>query len=187
METLLSLCLGLGLAAACGFRIFVPYLLISLAARAGYVPLGADFDWIASTPALLTFAVATVLEVGAYYIPGLDNLLDVVATPAAVIAGAVATASVVIGMDPWLKWTVAAIAGGAIAGAVQSSTVGLRSASLLGTGGIANPAVSTAEAAGSLFMTIVSLLLPLLAVALIVIGLAFVFQLRRARRRQLRT
>ena len=104
MDVLLNVCLGLGLAAACGFRVFVPFLVLNLAARSGYVALAGNFEWIASTPALITLAVATALEIAAYYVPWLDNLLDSVATPAAVVAGIVVTASVVTGIDPYLKW-----------------------------------------------------------------------------------
>ncbi len=181
MATLLSVCLGLGVAAACGFRIFVPFLMMNLASRAGYLTLGTDFEWIAGTPALITFSVATALEIGAYYIPGIDNLLDLVTTPAAVVAGIVASASVVTGMDPYLKWTLAAIAGGSIAGAVQVTTVGLRQASLFGTGGLGNPVVSTAEAAGSVMTTVTAVLLPMFAVVAIVLGLITMRRLRRSR------
>jgi len=180
MESLLSVSLGLGIAAACGFRIFVPFLVMNLAARAGYLALGDSFEWIASTPALITLIVATTLEVGAYYLPWLDNLLDMVATPAAVIAGVVASAAVFTGMDPYLKWTLAAIAGGSVAGAVQVATVGIRQASLLGTGGLGNPLVSTAEAAGSVVTAVLAILVPVFAAALIVVVLLFV---RRSRTR----
>ncbi|MCZ6726974.1 MAG: DUF4126 domain-containing protein, partial [Acidobacteria bacterium] len=103
LQTLLSVSLGLGLSAACGFRIFVPFLVMNLAARAGYLSVSGSFEWLAGTPALIMFSVATLLEIAAYYVPWLDNLLDSVATPAAVVAGVVATASVVTGMDPLIK------------------------------------------------------------------------------------
>jgi hypothetical protein len=183
MESVLSVSLGLGIAAACGFRIFVPFLVMSLAARGGYLVLGESFEWIAGTPALITLIVATTVEIGAYYLPWLDNLLDVVATPAAVIAGIVASASVFTGMDPYFKWTLAAIAGGSVAGAVQIATVGVRQASLLGTGGLGNPLVSTAEAAGSVILAVLAILVPVLAVAMIVLVLLTVRR-RRARVRQ---
>src|SRR5580765_4989692 len=102
MTTLLSVILGIGLSAACGFRIFVPFLVAGIAARTGHLTLGPSFIWMASTPALIALSVATVLEVGAYYIPWLDHVLDLVATPAAVGAGIVMTASVVTGLDPML-------------------------------------------------------------------------------------
>ncbi len=182
-QTLLSLCLGLGLSAACGFRVFVPFLVMNLAARAGYLTLSGSFEWIASTPALIMFAVATVLEIGAYYIPWLDNFLDTAATPIAAVAGVVATASVVTGLDPMIKWPLAVIAGGGIAGAVQATTVAARAASTLGTGGLGNPLVSSVEAGSSLVLTFLSLVLPLLALAaVVVILLALWAIIRRGRR-----
>ena len=98
METALSIAAGLGLAAACGFRVFAPMLVVSVAGRAGYLELGSGFDWIGTMPALIALGVATLAEVLAYYVPWLDNLLDTVATPAAVVAGAVLAASVVTGL-----------------------------------------------------------------------------------------
>ena len=145
-DAFLSVCLGLGLAAACGFRVFIPLLVMSVASTTGYLELSGGFAWIASIPALTTFAVATVLEIGAYYIPWLDNLLDSVASPAAVVAGVIVSATVITGMDPYLKWTLAVIAGGGIAGAVQVATTGTRGASTVLTAGIGNPLVSTVEA-----------------------------------------
>ena len=157
MDILLSVCLGLGLAAACGFRVFVPLLLIGIAAKTEYLTLVDGMQWMASAPAILCFFIATVLEIGAYYIPWLDNLLDTIASPAAVIAGAVATASVVQEMSPFLRWTLALIAGGGIACLIQSGTVGLRSTSSVATGGITNFLVSTLELAMSVVVTLLSI------------------------------
>ncbi len=168
IETLLTVCLGIGLSAACGFRVFVPMLILSVAAKSGHIGLASGFDWIGSTPALVTFSVATALEVGAYYIPWLDNLLDSMASPTAVVAGTVVTASVVTDVSPLMQWTMALIAGGGAAGAVQAATVLVRGASTAGTGGLANPIVSTAELGGSLLMSALSIFLPLLAVGLAV-------------------
>ncbi len=182
LQTVLSVCLGLGLAAACGFRVFVPFLVMNLAARAGYLTLTGEFEWIASTPALVMFAAATLLEVGGYFVPWVDNLLDTVATPIAAVAGVIVTASVVTGMDPLLKWPLAVIAGGGIAGAVQATTVAARSASVLGTGGLANPLVSSAEAGASFGLTVLALLVPLVAAAVVVV--LFVVLHRALRRRR---
>ncbi|MFT4590241.1 MAG: hypothetical protein ACI9VS_003872 [Candidatus Binatia bacterium] len=168
IETLLTVCLGIGLSAACGFRIFVPMLVLSIATRSGHVELATGFDWIGSTPALITFSVATVLEIGAYYIPWLDNLLDSIASPIAVVAGTVVTASVLTDVSPLMQWTMAIIAGGGAAAAVQATTVVTRGASSAGTGGLGNPVVATAELGGSLFMSVLSVFLPLLAVGLAV-------------------
>src|SRR5512146_2904800 len=104
METLLSIGIGLGLSAACGFRVFVPLLVASIAARAGYLSLAPGFEWVGTQPALYAFATATLLEILAYYIPWLDNALDAIATPAAVIAGMLVGAAVFTDLPPFLKW-----------------------------------------------------------------------------------
>src|SRR6266508_2903629 len=162
METILSLLVGIGLSAACGFRVFLPLLVVSIASNTGHLKLASGFAWMGSDAALIAFAVATVLEVAGYYIPWVDNLLDTIASPAAIIAGTLVTASLVTDMSPFLKWTLAVIAGGGIAGLVQGTTVLARSASSAGTGGLANPILATAELGGSLATSILSLVAPVL-------------------------
>src|SRR6266699_2109248 len=110
METLLSICVGIGLSAACGFRVFVPLLVMSIAALSGHLALAHGFEWIGSYPALVAFAVATCLEITGYYIPWVDHLLDTVATPAAIIAGTLVSASLVADVSPFLRWALAIIA-----------------------------------------------------------------------------
>jgi hypothetical protein len=173
METLLSICLGIGLSAACGFRVFVPPLIMSIAALSGHLTLSPGFAWIGTYPALIAFAVATLLEVGGYYIPWVDHLLDTLATPAAVVAGMIVTASMVTNTSPFLKWTLAVIAGGGVAGLVQGTTVLARSASTVTTGGLGNPLVATIELGGSVLLSVLALVAPLLVVALIIGGLWF--------------
>jgi len=179
LDTLLSVGVGLGLAAAAGFRVFVPLLVLSLAARAGYVPLSSGFEWIASTPALLAFGTATVVEVGAYYVPWLDNLLDTLAAPAAIVAGVVASASVMTDLPPVLKWSVALIGGGAAAGVVQTSTSLLRLKSTATTAGLANPILATTELVGSLTTSVLAIVLPLLALLLIAVVLYVIYRVSR--------
>lgn len=174
METVLSVCLGIALAAACGFRVFVPLLVLSAASKAGWLALADSFAWIGTTPALVMFAVATVLEIGAYYVPWLDNLLDAAAGPLAVVAGIVVSAAVLTDLDPLLKWTLAIVAGGGAAGAVQAATTGVRALSSTTTLGIANPIVATAELGGSIALSLLSILLPILAVTFVVGFLGFV-------------
>ena len=169
METLLSILVGVGLSAACGFRVFIPPLVISIAAQAGHLTLSPGFAWMGTQPALIAFAVATVLEVAAYYVPWLDNLLDTISTPAAIVAGTVVTAAMVTGMSPFLKWTLAVIAGGGAAGLVQGSTVFARGLSTAATGGLANPIVATVELGGSILTSILSIVVPVLALLLLVV------------------
>ncbi len=166
-ETLLSIFVGIGLSAACGFRIFVPLLVMSIASLSGYLTLAPGFEWIASVPALVAFAIATVLEIAGYYIPWLDHLLDIVASPAAVIAGILVTASAVTGMSPFLRWAFAIIAGGGVAGTIQVITSMTRLTSGATTGGAANPLVSTAEGAGSMILSILAVLVPMATIVLV--------------------
>ncbi len=171
MEEMLGIALGLGLSAACGFRVFVPLLIVSAASMTGAVSLSEGFAWMGSWPALITFASATVLEIGGYYFPWLDNFLDALSTPAAVVAGIVLTAACITGIDPALKWILAIIAGGGVAGAFKLGMAKLRLVSSLFTGGTANPAISTAECGGSVALSVTAVAAPLAALlALLVAG-----------------
>ncbi len=185
MEMTLSILIGLGLAAACGYRVFVPLLVLSVAAMSGHVTLASGFEWIGTPYAIAAFGAATLLEVLAYYIPWFDNLLDTVSTPAAVVAGVVVTASVVGDMSPFLRWSLAVIAGGGVAAAVQAATVALRGTSTVTTGGAANPLLSTGELGGSLVISVLAVLVPIVAVALVVLlfplSVRIVRRFRRAR------
>ena len=189
-EIALSVMIGIALAAACGFRIFVPLLVVSLAGQAGWVTLSPSMAWLGSFPALIVFAVATALEIGGYYIPWVDNLLDSLATPAAAVAGTLAAASFITGMDPMLEWAIAIIGGGGAAMATQASTVVIRAASTATTGGLGNPVVSTGEAGLATSVSILALLSPIIAIIL-VIGFVALFSFviyrvftRRRRRTQ---
>lgn len=163
-ELVLSMLLGVGLASACGFRIFVPPLIMSLAARSGHLHLASNFEWMATDPALALLGVATLLEVAAYFFPVVDNLLDTVASPAAVIAGSMVAASTVTDTAPFMAWALALIAGGGAAATTQAATVTTRLASTATTAGTANPAVSAGETAASVVITIVMIVVPVLAV-----------------------
>jgi hypothetical protein len=168
METAISLLVGIGLSAACGFRVFVPLLAVSLASHTGHLSLASGFAWMGSNPALIAFGVATVLEVAGYYVPWVDNFLDGLAGPAAVIAGTLVTASLVTEMSPFLRWSLAVIAGGGMAGLVQGATSVARGASTLSTGGLANPLLATAELGGSVITSLVAILVPAMVVLLVV-------------------
>jgi hypothetical protein len=160
MDTLLSLGVGLGLSAACGFRVFVPLLIASLAAQGGYLTLAPGFEWIGTQQALYAFGTATLLEVLAYSIPWLDNALDSVATPAALLAGVVASAAVLIDLPPWLQWGVAIIGGGGVAGMTQGATTLLRLKTALASGGVANVLVAAAELFGAVVVSLLAIILP---------------------------
>jgi hypothetical protein len=181
MEELLGVFIGIGLSATCGFRIFVPLLGMSIAHHAGALSFSSGFDWIGSWPATIAFAVAMGIEIAGYYIPWLDNMLDTIATPAAIVAGTIATASMVGDVSPFLRWSLAIIAGGGIAGLIQGSSVLVRGTSTTSTAGLANPAVSTGELAASILGTLISIILPTVAFILVLILLSLI--LRRLTRR----
>lgn len=176
MDTLLSVFVGVGLSAACGFRVFVPLLVMSIASLTGQLSLSPEFEWIGTYPALAAFAIATIFEIAAYYIPWVDNILDTVAIPAATVAGTIVMASAVSEMSPFLKWALAVIVGGGVAGTVQGFTTITRIASTATTGGLGNPVVSTVEAGGSLLMSILAIAVPVLAVIGTVVIILFAFR-----------
>jgi hypothetical protein len=177
-----SVALGFALAAAVGLRIFVPLLVVSAAAYTGHLELSGGLAWLGSPAALIVFAIATLLEIVAYKVPWLDNLLDAAGAPVAVLAGTLMMASALEGADPLLRWTMAAVAGGGTAGAVHGSLAVLRKLSSLTTGGLANPLISTAEGIGSLALSVVALLVPIAALVAAALTVALVLTLVRRRR-----
>ena len=168
MDLLMGLMIGVGLSAACGFRVFVPMLGMSIANLAGQLTLSPGFEWIGTWPTLIALATATTLEIVAYYLPWVDNILDTVATPAAVVAGTIVTASQLGDVSPLLKWSIAIVAGGGASSAIQASTVVARTASTGTTGGLGNFAVSSLELFSAILMTFLAIVLP-------VIGLLVIF------------
>jgi len=158
-DLVLSMALGIGLAAAVGFRVFAAY--------SGHLTLGSGFAWLATPQALVMLSVAALLEILAYYIPGVDNLLDTIATPAALIAGTVVAAAVMTDLPPIVKWTTAVIAGGGAAGLTQGFTSLLRAKSTLTTAGLGNHLIATGEIGAALTLALLSLAAPLLAVVLV--------------------
>src|SRR3974390_174452 len=166
-DVALSIVLGIGLAAATGFRVFLPILIVSGAAYTGHLPLGNNFAWLGTPSALTMLSVAAIVEILAYYIPGVDNLLDALATPAAFVAGTVVSAAVMADVPPMVKWKAAVIAGGGIAGITQGVTATLRANSTIWTGGFGNFIVATAELVGALLVVFLALTAPAVAIALV--------------------
>jgi hypothetical protein len=181
-EYLIPIGLGVGLAAATGFRIFIPLLIAGLAMRAGYAPMGESFAWAATTPALVMFGVAAVLEIAAYYIPGVDNLLDALATPVATVAGIGVSAAMMTDLPPMLQWTLAIIAGGGAASLTQSVTTLLRGSSTAFTGGLGNTALATAELIGATGLALLALAIPVIALLAVIALAVFAFRMIRKRR-----
>lgn len=166
-EIIFSICLGIGLAASAGFRVFIPLLCASLAAYFNVIPLNESWQWAGSLTAVIVLGVAAVVELLAYYIPYVDNLLDTISVPLAAIAGTAVMVSVMGDMNPVFTWTMAIIAGGGTAAAISTTTSGARAMSTSTTGGFANPIVSTAEAGFSGMLSLVSIAFAPLAVVMV--------------------
>ncbi len=166
-EVITAVALGIGLAASAGFRVFVPMLVASIAARMGVLPVQDGFVWLAGWPAIICFATATVFEIAAYYIPLVDNLLDSITTPLAVVAGTLLMTSILPIDNSMLKWMAGFIVGGGMAATVQSGTVLARLASTTHTAGIANPALVTVENAAAVGASVLSTIVPVIAAALL--------------------
>ena len=185
-DVLLSLGAGLGLAAAAGLRVFLPLFVLGAAGRLDWIALAPDFAWLSSTPALGALAVATTLEIGAYYIPWLDNLLDVIAGPLAVAAGVLGVAAVTTDLPPLVRWTTALLAGGGTTAAIKGAMSLARLKSTAVTGGVANPLLSTLELAGALAASLLAIALPLLAIGTVVGCVWFAMRVVRRRRSAVR-
>lgn len=171
-QIIMSIFLGVGLAAAAGFRVFLPLLALSIASHFNVIPLGETFQWVGSIPAVIALGLASLLEIGAYYIPWVDNLLDTAAVPLATLAGTGVVAASVTDLSPMLTWGLAIIAGGGTAGVIKSATAGTRLVSTAATAGIGNPAVSTIETGTSVFLIFLAIVIPILAI-IAVIGILY--------------
>ncbi len=178
----LALCMGIALSAACGLRAFLPMLVLAVGCRWCGVPLASDVAWLASDAALLCLALATVLELLAYYIPWLDNALDTLQAPLALVAGALVMGGVLAEQPDWLQWGAAVVGGAGSAGAVKGITSALRLGSSVTTGGFANGLFSTLENIFAFAGAVLALVAPVVAA----LGLALVvfLALRLCRRRR---
>ena len=175
-DLLTAICMGIGLSAAAGFRVFLPPFLLSLLMKASMVDInleGTEYEFFASDISILLLGIASISEFLAFYVPWVDNLLDTIASPAAIIAGGTMTLIVLEGnTDPALQWGLAIIAGGGVSGVIQGTTVVTRAASTFMTAGLGNPVVATGENIATIVLTILALLLPVLA-AIVVFYLIF--------------
>ncbi|MEC3877024.1 DUF4126 domain-containing protein [Chryseobacterium salviniae] len=160
---ILSAFIGIGLAAASGFRVFLPMFAVSLASYMHWIPINEHFEWLAGLPVLIATGLATIVEVLAYYIPLIDHLLDTISVPMATIAGSVLFASQFVDLGTFPQWALALIAGGGTAAIISSGFAGLRAASTATTGGLGNSVVGTAETAGAGIMTFLAIAAPILA------------------------
>jgi Domain of unknown function (DUF4126) len=171
LDTLVEFMLAISLSSAAGFRVFVPLLALSAAAVLGHADLPSSFDWLENPQALGLFAIAAILEILGYAIPWFDHVLDIVATPAAILAGTVMTASLAPEMDPLVKWTLALVAGGGTAGLTKAVMNLLRGTSTAATGGLANPIFAALELLIAVILSALAVTLPI-AAGIVVMGIS---------------
>lgn len=180
-EIIAAVAIGIGLSASCGFRVFVPMFVASIAAKTGVLPVQEGFEWLASWPTMISFGTATIIEILAYYIPFIDNLLDAVTTPLAIGAGTLLLTSVLPIDNDFLKWTSGFIVGGGAAATIQGGSVLTRLASSKLTAGVGNPVVSTGEHVAAIGTSVLFLIIPVF-IAIAIIGL-IVFLIVKFRKR----
>jgi hypothetical protein len=178
--------IGVGLAAATGFRVFLPMFAVSLASYFHWIPMNDHFDWLAGLPTLITTGIATIVEILSYYIPLIDNLLDTISVPMATIAGSVLFASQFADLGTFPQWALALIAGGGTAATISSGFAGIRAASTATTGGLGNSVVGTTETAGAGIMSVLAMMAPIIAAVCTIILLVLVVFFGRKAWRKLR-
>ena len=178
-ETIISIFLGVGLAASVGFRVFLPLFALSLASFFNVWELNESWQWIGSLAAVLTLGIATFVEIFAYFIPWVDNALDSVSVPLAAVAGTAVMVSTVANLDPVVTWSLAIIAGGGTATAIKGAGATGRLASTATTGGLANPVVTTVETGAAVVVSTASIFVPFFAAVLVCIILIIIFRIYR--------
>lgn len=176
---IISAFIGIGLAAATGFRVFLPMFAVSLASYMHWIPMSGNFEWLSGLPALITTGIATVVEILAYYIPYVDHLLDSLSVPLATVAGSVLFASQFADLGTFPQWALALIAGGGTAATISSGFAGTRAASTASTGGLGNSVVATTETAGAGIMSFLAMAAPFLAAICAIALVIVVFVLGR--------
>lgn len=169
VQTITATALGIALAACCGFRVFVPMLVAGLASKFHIFNFSDSFSWLSSTPALVALGAATVVEIAAYYVPFIDNILDTVAAPAAGIAGTLLATSVIPIDNEWMKWIIGIVAGGGGASLISSGTGLLRLFSSKATLGTGNAVVATGENTAAIGGSILAFLIPIIMAILFVL------------------
>lgn len=184
MDILVSVFLGVGLAAAVGFRVFLPLLVLSVAGHYEIIPLAENWQWVGGLAAIITLGAATLIEIFGYYIPWIDNLLDTIAVPLAAIAGTAVMVATVGDLDPVITWALAIIAGGGTAAAIKGNSAAVRLTSTASTGGVANPVVATIETGTSTAMSLAAVFVPFIAFVLVILIFIGIFRVYKKLRKK---
>lgn len=174
----LTLTLGFSLAACAGIRAWLPMLVAGLAARfTDQVELGESFQFLSSTPALVLFGIATVVEVVGDKIPAVDHALDAAGTFIRPVAGALLSASVLYQVEnPLWALGIGILVGAptaAVPHAVKSASRGLSSTF---TFGLANPILSVVEDVAAFTLAALAIVIPVvMGFSVVVLGAVIAF------------
>ena len=166
-QLLESIGLGLGLGVAAGFRVVVPFWVLSAAALFGHIELVDSMTWMGSTSAFIALSIALVVEIAAYSVPWLDNAIDTIALPIAAVAGTLLMAIAANQLDPFAQWSVAIVAGGGAAATVKGLNGLTRFVSTATTGGATNLIIAGVELVGAIAISIFALVAPIVVFVLV--------------------
>ena len=172
MQLTLALVMGVCLSAACGFRIFVPLLAVGLAVRFMGLHATPALAWTATDLGLVGLSAATLVEILAYYIPWVDNALDTIHGPLAMVAGTLLVGGLLGDMPPALQWGLGVVAGGGAAGAVKTGAATVRAGSTATTGGLGNCIVSTVENGCAAIGSTLAIIAPVIAAVFLILMVA---------------
>lgn len=167
---------GICLSAACGFRIFIPFLILSIFSYTGNIELNEGALWISTIPALIIFSSLTVLEIIGYYIPWIDNMLDLISTPLSIIAGIIILSSLLIDVNPAIKWIFSILFGGVISFNVQLMTVKARALTSVFESGFGNSVFSTIELIAALLISVLAIFQPVISLAILLLLTYLIFR-----------
>ena len=184
-DIIVTILMGISLAACAGLRAFLPLLVVSAAAKAGFIQQGSGFEWLSSWPAIIVLSVAVLFEVLGDKIPVVDHFLDVFGTFVKPVAGTIIVASTFFDLSPLHAIVLGIVFGGTVAESVHLIKAKARVVSSVTTAGIGNPFLSVAEDAASLSGSILAIFIPVLIFIIIVLSLyLFWLAYRRFKRRK---
>lgn len=178
-----AVALAIALAGCAGLRALLPIFATGLGVRAGLLDMGKQFAFLASDWALLTFGLASLVEMIGDKIPVVDHALDTVHTLLRPLSGSLLAAAALSSVsEPATAAALGIILGAPTALVPHATRSAVRVTSTATTAGMANPLLSFIEDLLSFGLLALTVLAPLLA-AVGMIALA-VFVLKRVFRRR---
>ena len=191
---MLEILTGTGLAAAAGLNAYIPLLLMGVVARFDWIQLPVGWTWLENEWILVIFGVLFVIEIIADKVPAVDSINDWIQTvirPASggiVFSGGIGTSTVAVD-DPTTFFSSGAwipvVIGIVLALLMSLAKTAIRPVANVLTGGLAAPALSTAEDGASIALSIFAIVAPILVIVmLIVMAIGTVALIRRLQRKR---